>query len=316
MQLQVVSFARVSSGKNDYFRVEVFSQEGSHGYDLMGLTKEQLICDVLDQYEAHLVFLEAQTELAAPSQINASGVSKPASQILKRHRKRKRMSFPRNENRATQWRYLLSTVRFQSAANWCHPHHQVPGQRYRGSHGLGGCPRGLRTRHPCRSRSLTRASGLGPAGERGDFLLKVADRLVERKDEFALAEAWIPASSLVESEIDMDDITNSFRYFGKLAGDDAGRLVDAGDANILSRITYEPVGVAAMITPWNYPLLQASLENCAGHRRRLLLCAQASRAEPVHRDVLMMEILDELGLPKGVAKPGHRYRCAGRGDPL
>lgn len=42
----------------------------------MGLTKEQLICDVLDQYEAHLVFLEAQTELAAPSQINASGASK------------------------------------------------------------------------------------------------------------------------------------------------------------------------------------------------------------------------------------------------
>jgi len=76
VQLQVPSFARVSSGKNDYFRVEVFSQEGSHGYDLMGLTKEQLICDVLDQYEAHLVFLEAQTELAAPSQINASGASK------------------------------------------------------------------------------------------------------------------------------------------------------------------------------------------------------------------------------------------------
>jgi len=76
VQLQIPSFARVSSEKNVYYRVEVFSQEGSHGYDLMGLTKEQLICDVLDQYEAHLVFLEAQTELAAPSQINASGASK------------------------------------------------------------------------------------------------------------------------------------------------------------------------------------------------------------------------------------------------
>ncbi|WP_159614256.1 choline BCCT transporter BetT [Glutamicibacter sp. JC586] len=76
VQLPIPSFARVSSETNVYYRVEVFSQEGSHGYDLMGLTKEQLICDVLDQYEAHLVFLEAQTELAAPSQINASGASK------------------------------------------------------------------------------------------------------------------------------------------------------------------------------------------------------------------------------------------------
>jgi len=76
VQLPVPSFARVSSGKNVYYRIEVFSQEGSHGYDLMGLTKEQLIGDVLDQYEAHLVFLETQTELAGPSQINTSGESK------------------------------------------------------------------------------------------------------------------------------------------------------------------------------------------------------------------------------------------------
>ncbi|WP_334122182.1 choline BCCT transporter BetT [Glutamicibacter sp.] len=76
VQIQVPSFARVSAGADDYFRIEVFSQEGSHGYDLMGLTKEQLICDVLDQYEAHLAFLETQTEAAAPSQINSDGAFK------------------------------------------------------------------------------------------------------------------------------------------------------------------------------------------------------------------------------------------------
>ncbi|WP_413455690.1 choline BCCT transporter BetT [Glutamicibacter sp. FR1] len=76
VQLPVPTYARVSAGTDVYYRLEVFSQEGSHGYDLMGLTKEQLICDVLDQYEAHLEFLEAQTESAAPSQINSDGASK------------------------------------------------------------------------------------------------------------------------------------------------------------------------------------------------------------------------------------------------
>ncbi|TAP25893.1 aldehyde dehydrogenase family protein [Arthrobacter sp. S41] len=139
-----------------------------------------------------------------------------------------------------------------------------------------------------------------PAGERGDFLLKVADRLVERKDEFALAETLDTGKRLVESEIDMDDITNSFRYFGKLAGNDAGRLVDAGDANILSRITYEPVGVAAMITPWNYPLLQAAWKIAPAIAAGCSFVLKPAELSP-STAILMMEILDELGLPKGVA---------------
>lgn len=40
-----------------YFRLEVFTQTGTEGYDLMGLSKQQVINDVLDRYEAHLSFL-------------------------------------------------------------------------------------------------------------------------------------------------------------------------------------------------------------------------------------------------------------------
>lgn len=56
----------------------------------------------------------------------------------------------------------------------------------------------------------------------------------------------------------MDDIAACFTYYGKLAGQDAGRLVDAGDQNVVSRIVYEPIGVCGLIAPWNYALLQAS----------------------------------------------------------
>ena len=97
-----------------------------------------------------------------------------------------------------------------------------------------------------------------PAPQRGDFLLKVADKLTERHEEFAVAETLDTGKRLVESRYDMDDIIACFRYFGKLAGQDAGRVVDANDPNVISRIDYEPVGVATMITPWNYPLLQAA----------------------------------------------------------
>ncbi|MGO1909287.1 MAG: high-affinity choline transporter BetT, partial [Brevibacterium linens] len=44
-------------GNDVYFRIEVFTQTGSEGYDLMGLSSQQIIDDVLDRYENHLSFL-------------------------------------------------------------------------------------------------------------------------------------------------------------------------------------------------------------------------------------------------------------------
>jgi choline/glycine/proline betaine transport protein len=50
-----------------YYRLEVFTQTGSGGYDLMGLTKQQVMDDVLNRYEAHLAFLVFSSENATAS---------------------------------------------------------------------------------------------------------------------------------------------------------------------------------------------------------------------------------------------------------
>ncbi|WP_084721681.1 aldehyde dehydrogenase family protein [Rhodococcus marinonascens] len=139
-----------------------------------------------------------------------------------------------------------------------------------------------------------------PAGERGAFLLRVAQRLRERKAEFARAESLDTGKRLVESEIDMDDITACFEYFGRAAAQDAGRLVDAGSATVVSRIQYEPVGVCGMITPWNYPLLQAAWKIGPALATGCTFVLKPAELTP-HTAILMMDVLDELGLPAGVA---------------
>ncbi len=53
---------RMSRETDVYYRLEVFTQTGSGGYDLMGLTKQQVIDDVLERYEAHLAFLTFSTQ--------------------------------------------------------------------------------------------------------------------------------------------------------------------------------------------------------------------------------------------------------------
>ncbi|ASK65068.1 betaine-aldehyde dehydrogenase [Brachybacterium avium] len=139
-----------------------------------------------------------------------------------------------------------------------------------------------------------------PAAERGDFLLRVADALQERRAEFARAEAFDTGKRLVEAEGDMDDITACFRYFGKIAGQHPGRLIDAGDERVISRVVHEPIGVCGMITPWNFPLLQASWKIAPALAAGNSFIIKPAELTP-HTTILIIDVLDRLGLPAGVA---------------
>lgn len=138
-----------------------------------------------------------------------------------------------------------------------------------------------------------------PAAERGDLLLRVADEIIRRKDEFARAEALDTGKRLVEAEGDMDDIAGCFRYFGKVADSHPGRLVDAGDPTVVSRVVYEPMGVCGMITPWNFPLLQAAWKIAPAVATGNSFVIKPAELTP-HTTMLIMEVLDSVGLPKGV----------------
>lgn len=53
---------RARSGKSTYYRLETFLLEGSQGNDLMDYSKDQVIIDILDQYERHLNFIHLHRE--------------------------------------------------------------------------------------------------------------------------------------------------------------------------------------------------------------------------------------------------------------
>lgn len=63
MRYSVPGFTyRARSGKSHYYRLETFLMEGTQGNDLMDYSKEQVIGDILDQYEKHLNFLHIHRE--------------------------------------------------------------------------------------------------------------------------------------------------------------------------------------------------------------------------------------------------------------
>ncbi len=137
------------------------------------------------------------------------------------------------------------------------------------------------------------------ARERGDLLLRVADLLGRDKDALARMEALDTGKRLVEAEYDIDDIIGVFGYYGRVAAEDAGRVVDTGNPDVVSRIVHEPIGVCGLIAPWNYPLLQVSwkVAPCLAAGNTFVL--KPSELTP-HTAIHLMRLLEEAGLPAGV----------------
>ncbi|MEU6116075.1 aldehyde dehydrogenase family protein [Streptomyces sp. NPDC047117] len=154
------------------------------------------------------------------------------------------------------------------------------------------------------SRAFAGGQGEWPrtqAGDRAALLRRVADLLQRDREEIALIESRDTGKTLEEGRVDVDDVTNAFRYFADLVmNESGGRVVDAGSEDVHSVVVYEPVGVCAMITPWNYPLLQASWKVAPAIAAGNTFVIKPSEVTPMST-VHLVKLLVEAGLPTGVA---------------
>lgn len=94
--------------------------------------------------------------------------------------------------------------------------------------------------------------------ERSALVARIADLLERDAEKLAMLESGDTGKRLIEARYDIADVISVFRYYAGLGLTEHDRVVHIGDDRIDSRIVSEPVGVCALIGPWNYPLLQAS----------------------------------------------------------
>lgn len=135
--------------------------------------------------------------------------------------------------------------------------------------------------------------------ERGKRVYEVA-RLIERDmQELAELETLDTGKTLSESEEDMQDIAEVFRYFAGLADKDGGEAIASPIPGSTSKVVREPVGVCAQITPWNYPLLQAAWKMAPALAAGNTIVVKPSEITPL-TTVKVTELLEEAGFPDGV----------------
>lgn len=139
-----------------------------------------------------------------------------------------------------------------------------------------------------------------PATERGQIVNKIADFIQRDSEELAELESLDTGKTVEESRGDMVDITGVFRYYAQIADKDGGEIIDSPIPNSVSKVVKEPVGVCGQITPWNYPLLQASWKLAPALVSGNTLIMKPSEITPL-TSVKVFELMEEAGVPAGVA---------------
>jgi betaine-aldehyde dehydrogenase len=136
------------------------------------------------------------------------------------------------------------------------------------------------------------------AQDRGRVLFELARIVRRRAAELAELETRNSGKPIVEAEFDLADVATCFEYYGGLATKIHGEVLTIPD-NAMSLALREPIGVAAQIIPWNYPLLMAAWKLapaiCAG-------CTMVLKpAEQTPLTILeLASSFSEAGLPPGV----------------
>jgi betaine-aldehyde dehydrogenase len=146
-------------------------------------------------------------------------------------------------------------------------------------------------------------------GERSLALLRLADAVEARADEFAELEA-VNAGKPIEA-VKSDEIPvfcDNIRFFAGAArlleGKSAGEYMEG----YTSMIRREPVGVIGQIAPWNYPLMMAGWKIGPALAAGNTLVLKPAETTPV-TSVLLAEVAAEF-LPPGVFNV-----VCGHGDP-
>jgi aminobutyraldehyde dehydrogenase len=135
--------------------------------------------------------------------------------------------------------------------------------------------------------------------ERSRLLLKLADAIEARAEEFARLESLNcgkPYARALGDEIPA--IADCFRFFAGAARCLHGPLAGEYLAGHTSLIRRDPVGVVGSIAPWNYPLLMAAWKTAPALAAGNTVVIKPSEQTPLST-LLLAQVAAEI-LPKGV----------------
>jgi alpha-ketoglutaric semialdehyde dehydrogenase len=143
-----------------------------------------------------------------------------------------------------------------------------------------------------------------PAPERGAILKRVGDLLTERKEEIARAATREMGKVLAETRGDVQEGIDTAFYAATEGRRLFGHTVPSELREKWAMSYRRPIGVSGLITPFNFPLAIPTWKMFPA-----LVCGNSVILKPAedvpHTSTLLVEILEEAGIPAGVVNLVH-----------
>lgn len=139
--------------------------------------------------------------------------------------------------------------------------------------------------------------------DRGTMLFKLADLMEEHQEELATIES-IDSGAVytlaLKTHVGMS--IQTFRYFAGWCDKIHGKTIPINQARPNRNLTFtkrEPIGVCAIIIPWNYPLMMLAWKSAACLAAGNTLVLKPAQVTPLTA-LKFAELSAKAGIPKGV----------------
>ncbi|AET92833.1 aldehyde dehydrogenase (NAD) family protein [Burkholderia sp. YI23] len=137
--------------------------------------------------------------------------------------------------------------------------------------------------------------------ERAAYLRAIARGVEAHGEQLAALQSRNNGKPIAESRIDVGDVVATFDYYAQLAEtlDAADEAIAIPSADHRAVIRREPVGVVALIVPWNFPMVTTAWKLAPALAAGCAVVLKPSEFTPLP-ELELAAIVERAGLPRGV----------------
>jgi len=144
-----------------------------------------------------------------------------------------------------------------------------------------------------------KAWSIMPAANRGAFLRRVYELLLENKKELARIMTLEQGKPLKEAEGEVTYAASFLEWYAEEGKRVYGDTIPSTYLNKRIIVLKQPVGVVAAITPWNFPAAMVTRKIAPALAAGCTVVLKPASQTPITA-IKLMEIFEQAGLPKGV----------------
>ncbi len=138
-----------------------------------------------------------------------------------------------------------------------------------------------------------------PAIQRAAYLLKIAEGVKERRDEFIEIIMREQGKTRNWATIEVDATIGYFEYMASFARHIEGEIIPSDNPGETIFLSKKPIGVVAGILPWNFPFFLIARKAGAALIAGCSIVLKPSQLTPINCCVFA-EVVDKAGLPAGL----------------